>query len=60
MNPAAQPTYQAVYRACMKEAASQGRLLMQRVVTRAGQKGTVFAALGVFGCVQMLPQESQR
>jgi len=31
------PTYQALYRACMKEAASQGRTLMQRLVVRAGQ-----------------------
>src|SRR4051812_27011610 len=27
--------YQAVYRACMKEAAGQGRMLMQRLVVRA-------------------------
>jgi hypothetical protein len=31
------PTYQALYRACMKEAASQGRSLMQRLAVRAGE-----------------------
>jgi hypothetical protein len=30
-------SYQALYRACMKEAAAQGRTLMQRLVARAGQ-----------------------
>lgn len=29
-------SYQALYRACMKEAAAQGRTLMQRLVARAG------------------------
>ncbi|HTH80547.1 MAG TPA: DUF1631 family protein, partial [Ramlibacter sp.] len=29
------PTYQALYRACMKEAAAQGRTLMQRLAVRA-------------------------
>jgi hypothetical protein len=29
------PAYQALYRACMKEAAAQGRTLMQRLVMRA-------------------------
>ncbi len=29
-------TYQALYRACMKEAAGQGRTLMQRLIGRAG------------------------
>lgn len=29
------PSYQALYRACMKEAAAQGRTLMHRLVTRA-------------------------
>lgn len=31
----AAPAYQALYRACIKEAAAQGRTLMQRLVTRA-------------------------
>lgn len=30
-------SYQALYRACMKEAAAQGRTLMQRLVVRAGE-----------------------
>jgi hypothetical protein len=30
-------SYQALYRACMKEAAAQGRTLMQRLVARAGE-----------------------
>ncbi|MBC5765934.1 DUF1631 family protein [Ramlibacter albus] len=30
-----QPTHQALYRACMKEAAAQGRSLMQRMLRRA-------------------------
>src|SRR5687767_873775 len=29
--------YQALYRSCMKEAAAQGRMLMQRLVRRAAQ-----------------------
>ena len=29
--------YQALYRACMKEAAAQGRMLMQRLVRRAAR-----------------------
>jgi hypothetical protein len=33
----AAPNYQALYRACMKEAAAQGRTLMQRLVARAGE-----------------------
>ncbi|MEJ6022408.1 DUF1631 family protein [Ramlibacter sp. PS4R-6] len=32
-----QTTYQALYRACIKEAAAQGRALMQRLVVRAGE-----------------------
>ena len=37
MSTAPQTTsYQALYRACMKEAAAQGRTLMQRLVARAG------------------------
>ncbi|HSV34080.1 MAG TPA: DUF1631 family protein [Ramlibacter sp.] len=37
MSTAPQNTsYQALYRACMKEAAAQGRVLMQRMVVRAG------------------------
>ena len=31
------PSYQALYRACMKEAAAQGRTLMQRLIARAGE-----------------------
>src|SRR5438105_9177839 len=31
------PAYQALYRACMKEAAAQGRTLMQRLVVRASE-----------------------
>lgn len=30
-------TYPALYRACIKEAAAQGRMLMQRLLVRAGQ-----------------------
>jgi hypothetical protein len=38
MSTAAQNTsYQALYRACMKEAAAQGRTLMQRLIARAGE-----------------------
>ncbi|MBA3773328.1 MAG: DUF1631 family protein [Ramlibacter sp.] len=37
--------YQALYRACMKEAASQGRTLMQRLVARAGDSMPRHAAL---------------
>jgi len=38
MSTAPQPLpYQALYRACMKEAAGQGRTLMQRLVARAGE-----------------------
>src|SRR5436190_2903596 len=33
--PGTAPTYQALYRACMKEAAAQGRTLMQRLIVRA-------------------------
>ena len=36
--------YQALYRACMKEAAAQGRLLMQRLVRRAAQSMPLRAA----------------
>jgi hypothetical protein len=32
------PTYQALYRACIKEAAAQGRTLMQRLVARASDQ----------------------
>src|SRR3569623_1657488 len=35
--PGTAPAYQAVYRACMKEAAAQGRMLMQRLVVRASE-----------------------
>jgi hypothetical protein len=35
MSAAPQNTYQALYRTCMKEAAAQGRSLMQRLVRRA-------------------------
>jgi len=35
MPPGAASNYQAIYRACMKEAASQGRALMQRMIARA-------------------------
>lgn len=35
--PAQPMTHQALYRACMKEAAAQGRALMQRTLHRAGQ-----------------------
>src|SRR5213076_1526988 len=35
MTAATVPAYQALYRACMKEAAAQGRTLMQRLVARA-------------------------
>jgi len=38
-------SYQALYRACMKEAAAQGRTLMQRLVVRAGETMPRRAAL---------------
>lgn len=38
-------SYQALYRSCMKEAAAQGRTLMQRLVRRAGQSMPQHAAL---------------
>lgn len=40
------PTYQALYRACMKEAAAQGRTLMQRLVVRATDAMRSRAAVG--------------
>ena len=46
MSTAPQNTsYQALYRACMKEAAAQGRTLMQRLVVRAGESMPRRAAL---------------
>jgi hypothetical protein len=36
--------YQALYRSCMKEAAAQGRMLMQRLVRRAAQSMPLKAA----------------
>src|SRR5687768_7450186 len=46
MSTAPQNTsYQALYRACMKEAAAQGRTLMQRLVLRAGESMPRRAAL---------------
>src|SRR4051812_32488434 len=39
------PAYQALYRACMKEAASQGRTLMQRLITRAAESLTRTAVM---------------
>jgi len=36
--------YQALYRSCMKEAAAQGRMLMQRLVRRAAQSMPLRAA----------------
>ncbi|NPC55370.1 DUF1631 family protein [Caenimonas soli] len=38
-------SYQALYRACMKEAAAQGKTLMQRLVVRAGESMPRRAAL---------------
>jgi len=38
-------SYQALYRACMKEAAAQGKTLMQRLVVRAGEAMPRRAAL---------------
>jgi hypothetical protein len=45
-------SYQALYRACMKEAAAQGRTLMQRLVVRAGESMPRRAALA--------PDENER
>lgn len=45
MSTAPQNTsYQALYRACMKEAAAQGRTLMQKLVARAGESLPRWAA----------------
>src|SRR5438105_1248532 len=45
--PGTAPTQQALYRSCMKEAAAQGRMLMQRMVRRAAlampQKAAIVA-----------------
>jgi hypothetical protein len=45
--PGTAPSQQALYRSCMKEAAAQGRMLMQRMVRRAAlampQKGAIIA-----------------
>lgn len=45
-------SYQALYRSCMKEAAAQGRTLMQRLVRRA--------ALGMPQHAAMAPDEAER